>query len=957
MLDAIASTRRALTTAYELSLRAQTAVGGYRLAARSLLLLLTAMALDLFFPLDNVLRGLFMAGLILWTTWIGLDLRERARSEKVRLERAAILLESKHPEVENALINAVQFSAELAQHPDDTSAPLMRREIARAEREAARLPAQDAADLAAVARARKRLILFCAFASLSVLLFPRAYRFEVPRFLLFWADYPPFTLTDFFVTPKGARVKVGGKVTLTVRLGGLIPDSVTLVTATRRERERTTPLYAAENGVYTQTLDNLTTDTWYYVRANTGRSARYFIRVDQAPEVKTIHVTLRPPAYTQRPARTAKLDAEGIGGLYGTQVELDVEATRPLESGRLVLTSPDAPEEIVALAPIKEQPRRVGGAFTIRRGGRFRIDLTAEDGLSTRDAARGQVHLLRDEKPLVYVTVPGRNAIITPEMMVPLRVEAEDDVAVQRVELHRIVNNMADSAQTFAVPPGRRRADVTMRLDFKDLGARPGDVIQYYASAYDNDPGKPNLTDSERYWLWVVSEEDYRRILAQQRGLPQLVADYRALTDALKSLAEQQRALAQAMEKLIPPNPPLRKGGSREGSPNDPKLQQQMKTLQKAQRDRRQEARSLAQDMKRLAAQKPQYDMEKGLQKRLSELAKQIEQVANGAMQNAESASSPSTMAQQGERAAQQLARASGQGQRSVEKAMQALEKIAPLYQDVARLKRLAEEEAEIAMQARQLAQQVKRDTFAQSRLKELAERQAQARQELRQIQQDLDQHAEECESVASGAAEQARQLAQTLERMGAGEMMEGAENAFRQQDSPTGAAGAERARRALESLFQKCAQCQAGAKSGLDQQTKLCLGQDAWNTLEQLAQNMGQGLTPGRGNGGSVQGVGSQPAPQPGSRPGDGGTQGGLSQQAMALTLQQQSQGRSSRRENRRHLPGADLPGELGQEDIERLTDPTRKPSAVTDPAAGRYPAEYRRLVRDYFKAVAGGK
>lgn len=947
MLDAITSTRRALAAAHELSVRAQTAANGYRLAARALALLLAAMALDLLFPLDGVFRGLFMIGLALGVLHAARGLRKRRKAEALRLERAAMLLERRHPEVENALINAVQFSAELAKVPTGPAAPLMRREIARAEREAARLPVQDAVDLAAVSRARKPLLLLCAFLGLSVLLFPRAYRFEAPRFLLFWADYPPFTLTDFHVTPQGARVKVGGSVTLTVRLGGLIPDTLTLVTATRRERERTTPLYAAENGAYAQTLENLTADTWYYVRASTGRSARYLIRVDQAPEVKAVRVTLRPPAYTQRPPETAPLGEEGLRGLYGTQVELAVEATRPLESGRLVLTYPDAPEETVALAPLKGQPEHVSGGFTMRRGGRFRIDLTAEDGLTTRDAARGDLALLRDEKPLVYLTVPGRNTIITPAMTVPLRAEAEDDVGVQRIELHRIVNDMADSAQVFAVSPARRRAEAVARLDFRDLGVRPGDVIQYYATAYDTDPGQPNLAVSERYWLWVVSEADYRRILAQQRGLPQLVQDYRALTDALKTLAEQQRALAQAMERLR---------AQTAKNPGDPALKQQRQALQKAQNDLRREAQALAQDMKERVAQKPQYDMEKGLQKRLSELSKQVEQAANGAMQRAESAPSPSAMAQQGESAARQLERASGQGQQSVEKALWALEGTAPLYQDVARLKRLAEQQAEVAMQARQLAQQVKQDAFAQARLKELAERQAQARQELRQLQEDLDQHAQECESVAPGAAAQARQLAAALEAGGVGERMEGAERAFRKQDSPGGAQEAEQARRALERLFQKGGQCQAQAKQGLDNQAGLSLGQGAGNTLEQLARNMGQGPMPGQGGGG-MQGQARQPAPRPGSRPGDGGMQGGLSQQAMALTLQQRSQGRSSRRESRRHLPGADLPGELGQEDIERLTNPSRKPSAVTDPSAGRYPAEYRRLVKAYFKAVAGGK
>lgn len=918
------------------------AVGGYRLAARVLGLLLAAMAFDLFFPLDAFLRGVLMVCLAAWVVQVVLGLWATRKEEAVRLERAAILLEQKHPELENALINAVQFSAQVNRQPENPSVPFMRLEIVRAEKEAERLPAQDAADFSAVRRAHHRLMMVIGMVLLPLLLFPRVYRFELPRFLLFWIDHPPFTLTDFDVRPAGARVKVGESLTIRVRVEGLQPDSLTLVTGTGRGRERQVPLFIADRGEYIQTLENLTTDTWYYVRANTGRSARYLIQVDQAPEVKRVTLTLHPPAYTKRPPETVKLSTEGIAGLYGTKVDLAVEGTRPLAGGKLALAYPDAPTESVVLMPLKDKPGQIGGSFTIRRGGRYRLDLTATNGLTTREAARGAVKLLRDEKPLVYLTVPGRNAVVTPEMAVPICIEAEDDVGLQRIELHRSVNNMMESVQTYPIPNSSRSASATTQLDFRDLGVRPGDVIQYYATAYDNDPGKPNLTDSERYWLWVVSSEDYERLLRQQRGASEMAADYRALTDALKSLAEEQRALARAMERLAQ---------QMAKNPNDPKLQQQMKELQKAQRDLRREAQELAQNMGKLADQKPQYDIEKGLQKKLTELARQVKQTASGAMQSAGATNSPGTMAQQGANAAQQLERASGQSLQSIEKALQALEKLAPLYQDIARLKELAEKQKGIAMQARQVGQRVVQDTFAKSRLRELAQRQRQAREVLRSIQPDLEQHAQECRSIAPEAAQQGELLAHALSQLGVGRMMEGAESAFAHQDSATGTAKAERAQRALESLFGPCDQGQGAAQRGLDNQVGIALGMGPGNTLEQLARNMGSSFGQSGQGGGLAQGS-QMPAPQPGA----GGMRAGQ-HQAMALTLHQQQSGASIRRQNRRHFPPAELPGKLSAQDVEKLTTTPRKPDAVTDPASGRYPAEYRRLVQEYFRAVASGR
>ncbi len=117
----------------------------------------------------------------------------------------------------------------------------------------------------------------------------------------------------------------------------------------------------------------------------------------------------------------------------------------------------------------------------------------------------------------------------------------------------------------------------------------------------------------------------------------------------------------------------------------------------------------------------------------------------------------------------------------------------------------------------------------------------------------------------------------------------------------------------------------------------------------------MGSGQGQGQGQG-SGTGQGNQPAPTPGSRPGDG-RQGSQQGQAMVQALQRKQPGGGTRRQKPPKLLAGEPPGTLGAQDIERLPGAARPPSAVSDANASRYPAEYRRLVRDYFRAVAGGK
>jgi hypothetical protein len=74
-----------------------------------------------------------------------------------------------------------------------------------------------------------------------------------------------------------------------------------------------------------------------------------------------------------------------------------------------------------------------------------------------------------------------------------------------------------------------------------------------------------------------------------------------------------------------------------------------------------------------------------------------------------------------------------------------------------------------------------------------------------------------------------------------------------------------------------------------------------------------------------------------------------------MALT--QQPTG-GTKPQEKKNLPGGERLGTLAPDRVEKPDGgrPTALPKA-TDRAASRYPAEYRRLVQEYFKSVAGGK
>ena len=138
--------------------------------------------------------------------------RKNAANDAANLAAVARHVESGLPELDNALIHAAQFAVLLEENPDYPAASLMVREMERADRETSGLPDAALVPPAPLRRERHRAQTALALALLSMPLFPRVWRFEVPRLLAFWRDNPPFTLTDFTVfcpAPRRFRREAG----------------------------------------------------------------------------------------------------------------------------------------------------------------------------------------------------------------------------------------------------------------------------------------------------------------------------------------------------------------------------------------------------------------------------------------------------------------------------------------------------------------------------------------------------------------------------------------------------------------------------------------------------------------------------------------------------------------------------------------------------------------------------
>lgn len=238
--------------------------------------------------------------------------RRRAEGDAGPQESTARTLELCLPDLDNALIHAVQFSGILERTPEIAGADRMRLEAARADQAAARIAVERVFEPPVFTRNRRASALVAGLVLLTLLVFPRVYRFETPRVFLFWLDRPPFTMTDFDVAPQEAHVAPGAGLTVTVRVGGRMPHRMDLETGTAGDPSQTAPMGEAEDGVYTADLTNLTRDTWFRASADTGESIRYWARVD-SPRMPRPSPNAAPPKAGQK-SDAGKTDRPSAGG-------------------------------------------------------------------------------------------------------------------------------------------------------------------------------------------------------------------------------------------------------------------------------------------------------------------------------------------------------------------------------------------------------------------------------------------------------------------------------------------------------------------------------------------------------------------------------------------------------------------------------------------------------------------
>lgn len=336
------------------------------------------------------------------------------------------------------------------------------------------------------------------------------------------------------VQPGSTTVFAGERVRVTARVAGrVVPEELTLyyTTATRQVVEQAVPMRPASKGsreylveLPHDTLEGVQESFQYFLRGGDATTPLYSVRVIVPPTATVESVHYEYPAYTGLEAKTV---AQGdIAALEGTEVTVHARTNMGVSRARLDFGG-DAATDLPM--DVSGQELLVRFRLALDDKGQapydsYRIDFQTTQGQRNPRPTLHTIKVRPDLPPEVSLVHPGRDVELPANGVLPLVVEASDpDFALGGVRL-RVREGTDAEAEAELIPLGEPplgpKLRATYTLDLAARGAKPGDVLHYWAEARDNKQPESNHAQTAVYTVRVtepVSEQERRKMAEQAK--------------------------------------------------------------------------------------------------------------------------------------------------------------------------------------------------------------------------------------------------------------------------------------------------------------------------------------------------------------------------------------------------------------------------------------------------------
>jgi hypothetical protein len=297
-----------------------------------------------------------------------------------------------------------------------------------------------------------------------------------------WAGLPKGATAAFYdikIDPGNKLVRRKADQMVTATLVGFQAPMVKMFARykTASKWEEAPMLPRSSGSAYEYLFAGLPEPVEYYVEAAGIRSKTYKLDVIDMPGIQKVRVTYHYPAWLKLPDATEDPGGD-LRAVAGTVAELTVITDKPLKNGQIEIDDGSH----VALDPVSGNT--LTAKVTIQKDGMYHFS-AVEQGQSVRLSEDYFVEAREDSPPTVKIVQPRADARVSPIEEVTVNVQAEDDFALEGVELHYSVNGDKEKVVSLLPKRGMKSATGGTTIALEDFKMSPGDVVSMYATARD----------------------------------------------------------------------------------------------------------------------------------------------------------------------------------------------------------------------------------------------------------------------------------------------------------------------------------------------------------------------------------------------------------------------------------------------------------------------------------------
>lgn len=443
---------------------------------------------DFFFKAGDFERWLsfvLLAGLVSFT----LTAVTKALRRRVSHEALAVTIERTFPELDNHLINYLQFSRDAGSHP--LKAAYVRQGA----------PHINTLEISKMKNHRlHRYSMAAAAAAVILLVMPgfiwgNLWSVSLWRMVNPLAAVEPVTLTRIVAVEPGDKdIMQGQPLVLTTRVEGLRGHPVRLdfdPDDARRTTYEIGRLSDSSIQSFSHRVPRVNTRFRYRFRAgDSAPSQWYTVSPRPPPSLVSLSMLVQPPAYTGQRRISVDMETEDVPRIpYGSEISLTATANTAMEK----ITARTQGKEPVALehdagAGLWRGRLRItgGGPVSIKGRDRFGQELQ-----TTMD------YILRpDNAPEIEVMSPQGEAVISPGGQPRIEFRVRDDYGLSKVYLERIAHTGATDLPGEKIKEWEPDNQRTMHQVWRGEPVLRSATLSYRVVAWDNRPEEPQVTRS-----------------------------------------------------------------------------------------------------------------------------------------------------------------------------------------------------------------------------------------------------------------------------------------------------------------------------------------------------------------------------------------------------------------------------------------------------------------------------